>query len=159
MPLKVGSSAPDFTLKDVEGREYEFHTLEGYKLLVFYKVTCPTCQLTLPFVEKMFRSYRGGINFLGIVQDSPKEAEDFASKYGLTFPQLIDAPDYEVSLAYDVQVVPTIYLIDPDNRIVFVEESFVKSSLEKLNEELAKIADREVNPLFEDVSVPPFKAG
>ena len=71
----------------------------------------------------------------------------------------MDAPEYKTSVAYDVMVVPTIYLIDPEGRIDFVEESFVKASLEELNRRLARIAEREVNPLFEDVSVPAFKAG
>ncbi len=159
MPLKVGDKSPDFRLKDADGREFKLYSLEGFKLLTFYKVTCPTCQLTLPFVEKMFKSYGDKIYFLGIVQDPPKEAKDFMSKYGLTFPQLIDAPDYGVSLVYDVQVVPTIYMIDENNEVVFAEESFIKKSLEELNSKLADIAEKKVNPLFEDVSVPPFKAG
>ena len=80
-------------------------------------------------------------------------------KYGLTFPQLIDAPDYPTSIDYDVQVVPTYYLISPEGNIELARESFVKKELEELNERLASIAGREVNPLFEDVSVPAFKAG
>ena len=159
MPLKVGDKAPGFTLRDYEGREFSLEGLEGYRLVVFYKVTCPTCQLTLPFVERMFGSYGGKVHFLGVVQDPEEEARKFAENYGLTFPQLVDAPDYRVSVDYEVMVVPTIYLIDPEGRIDFVEESFVKASLEELNEKLARIAGREVNPLFEDVSVPAFKAG
>ena len=159
MPLKVGDRAPGFTLRDYEGNEFSLENLEGYKLLVFYKVTCPTCQLTLPFVERMFRSYGDRIHFLGVVQDPAEEARKFAGDYGLTFPQLIDAPEYKTSVDYDVMVVPTIYLIDPEGKIAFVEESFVKASLEELNRKLAEISGKEVNPLFEDVSVPAFKAG
>ncbi len=159
MPLKVGDAAPDFTLKDYEGREFSLSGLDGFKLLIFYKVTCPTCQLTLPFVEKMYRSYGGAVHFLGVVQDPEGEARRFAEDYGFTFPQLIDAPDYKTSIDYEVMVVPTVYLVDPEGRISFVEESFVKASLEELNERLAEIAGKEVNPIFEDVSVPAFKAG
>ncbi len=159
MPLGVGGIAPDFKLKDLEGKEHQLFTCDGYKLLVFYKVTCPTCQLTLPFVEGMFKSYGDVIAFFGVAQDLPEDVRRFIENYGLTFTQLIDAPDYEVSVKYDVQVVPTIYLISDKGRIEFVEESFVKSSLEELNEKLAQLAGRDVNPLFEDVSVPPFKAG
>ena len=159
MPLKVGDRVPGFTLKDFEGREFSLNDLEGHRLLVFYKVTCPTCQLTLPFVEKMFRSYGDRIYFISVVQDLEGEARKFARNHCLTFPQLIDAPDYRVSSDYDVRVVPTIYLVDTEEKVSFVEESFVKASLEELNKKLAEISNKEVNPLFEDVSVPTFKAG
>lgn len=149
----------DFSLKDCEGREFNLESLEGYKTLVFYKVTCPTCQFTLPFVERMFRSYGGKIHFLGVVQDPEEDARRFAKEYDLTFPQLIDAPDYGVSIDYDIAVVPTIYLVDPQGKVSFVEEGFVKASMEELNRRLADIAGEELNPLFEDVSVPAFKAG
>ncbi len=159
MPLKLGDRAPDFTLRDTEGREHSPVSAGGYSLLVFYKTSCPTCQLTLPFVEKMYEFYGERVSFFGIAQDPAHEVEKFARDYGLTFPQLIDHPSYEVSIDYDVQVVPTLYLIGPSGLLEFVEESFVKSSLEKLNSTLAGVSGREVNPLFEDVSVPPFKAG
>ena len=147
MPLGVGENAPPL------GGEGD------YRVLVFYKVSCPTCQLTLPFVERMYRSYGERVTFLGIVQDPPREADAFAQKYGLTFRQLIDDPSYEMSLAYDVRTVPTIYLVSPSGKILFMEEGFVKSSMEELNEKVAGIAGAQINPLFEDVSVPAFKAG
>ncbi|RLJ70279.1 peroxiredoxin [Hydrogenivirga caldilitoris] len=159
MPLKVGDRAPDFRVKSCPEGVFHLGSVKGYRLLCFYKVSCPTCQLTLPFVERMFKSYGDVISFVGVCQDGCPDAQRFARDYSLSFPQVSDEPAYEASIAYDVRVVPTLYLIDPSGNILFVEESFVKSSLENLNEEFARIANREVNPLFEDVSVPPFKAG
>jgi len=159
MPLKEGIEAPDFRMKDQDGKEWSLSGLEGYRFLIFYKVTCPTCQLTLPFIEKLYRWYGDKIHIFGVIQDPEDKAKEFMKNYGLTFPQLIDAPDYPTSIKYDVQVVPTYYLIDPQGRIILSRESFVKKELEELNERLAGIAGKEVNPLFEDVSVPAFKAG
>lgn len=159
MPLEPGTQAPDFTMRDQEGKEWILSKIEGYRFLIFYKVTCPTCQLTLPFIEKLYQWYGDGVNIFGIIQDPPNKAKEFMNNYGLTFPQLIDAPDYPTSIKYDVQVVPTYYLIDPEGKIIISRESFVKKELEDLNHQLAQIAGKEVNPLFEDVSVPAFKAG
>ncbi|MDQ7081584.1 MAG: TlpA disulfide reductase family protein [Aquificota bacterium] len=133
--------------------------MEGVKVITFYKVTCPTCQLTLPFVEKLHKAYGDSVTFLGIVQDPEGEARKFMEDYGLTFTQLIDAPDYRVSSDYMVDVVPTIYLVDGGNRVLFVEESFLKAGLEKLTSELARLSGKEEIDLFGGVSVPPFKAG
>ena len=159
MPLKEGAKAPEFLLKDPQGGFHKPLSEGKHILLVFYKVTCPTCQLTLPFVEKLFRAYGEKVGFFGVVQDPPQEAINFANQYGLTFTQLIDAPNYEISILYDVQVVPTIYLIDPEGSILFMEESFVKDRLEELNSKLSQITGFPLASLFEDVSVPAFKAG
>jgi hypothetical protein len=56
-------------------------------------------------------------------------------------------------------VVPTLFLINPSGEVSFLEEGFVKSSLEELNDKLARLSNRESAPIFEDVSVPAFKAG
>jgi peroxiredoxin len=157
MPLKALQHAPSFVLRDTGGKEWSFPR-EGYSLLIFYKVTCPTCQLTLPFVEKMYRAYGSAIGFFGIAQDPSEEVSRFAVRHGLSFTQLIDPSPYDVSFSYDVQVVPTLYLTEGD-RILRVEESFFRNGLEALNAELARLVDAEPIPLFEGVSVPPFKPG
>lgn len=159
MPLNVGDTAPDFSLPSVQGRDVRLGDIKGPKVLTFYKVTCPTCQLTLPFVEKIFKSYGESVSFLGVVQDPKEEVRKFMEDYGLTFSQLIDAPDYRVSSQYEVNVVPTIYLLDGDNRILFVEESFLKAGLEKLVSEIAHLTGSEEVDIFAGADVPPFKAG
>jgi len=132
MPLKVSQQAPDFSLRDLEGKE---HVLPGdLNLLIFYKVSCPTCQLTLPFVEKMYRAYGTAIGFFGIAQDDPQEVSSFVRRYGLSF-------------------------VLRNGEVIRAEESFLKSALESLNEELAKLSQKEPLSLFEGVSVPLFKPG
>ncbi len=158
MTLRVNDRAKGFTLNSYDGKSYSLHSLEGYKLLIFYKVTCPTCQFTFPFIEKMFKWYGEKIHFLGIAQDSSKEVYEFSKGYGFTFPQLIDAPSYETSKAYDVETVPTIYLID-EWKILFITQGFVKSELENLNFILSSLSDLQALDLFEDKRVPEFKPG
>jgi len=157
MALKPGDLAPAFELPRCGG---EGTVRDGFhKLVVFYKVTCPTCQLTLPFVERLFKNYGDAVSFVGISQDNCKDTLKFMEDYGLSFLQLSDDDGYRVSVGFDVQVVPTIYLLDASNKVVFVEEGFVKSSMERLNSLLSELTGIGENPLFEDVSVPAFKAG
>ena len=159
MPLSEGLKAPPVRKVDQDGKEWDLGEIDSWKLIIFFKVTCPTCQLTMPFIEKIHRWYGDKVKIFGIIQDPRDKAREFMENYGLTFPQLIDAPDYPTSIDYDVRVVPTYYLIDPRGKITLARESFAKKELEDLNERIAHIAGKEVNPLFEDVSVPAFKAG
>ncbi|MEN3028528.1 MAG: TlpA disulfide reductase family protein [Aquificaceae bacterium] len=159
MPLKVGELVPNFELSDIEGNFYSPQEVQGKKLIVFYKTTCPTCQLTLPFVEKLYRLYHNHISVWAVVQDPEQEAFKFAQNYGLTFPQLIDYPEYGVSIKYKVQVVPTLYLVEEGGRVEFVSHSFVKADLRKLNELLAFSAGVLPQDIFAGQEVPEQKPG
>ncbi|MCX8164492.1 MAG: TlpA family protein disulfide reductase [Aquificaceae bacterium] len=159
MPLKLGEKATSFELPDTGGHFYSLEETQGEKLLVFYKTTCPTCQLTLPFVEKLYRLYGDRVSVWGIAQDPDHAVENFSKTYRLTFPQLIDYPDYGVSADYDVQVVPTLYFINSGGFVEFVSSSFVKREILKLNELLASLIGLEPEDIFKGHNVPELKPG
>src|SRR5438270_11291662 len=89
--LNVGESAPDFRLADVHGAteslDHYLSTSEGPILLVFFKISCPVCQLTLPFFERLWLSR---IQVVGISQDDPSAAKKLAAQFRLTFAMLVD---------------------------------------------------------------------
>src|ERR1700754_1566046 len=78
----------------------------GEVLLVFFKISCPTCQLALPFLERQHRS--GQLVVYGISQDKADATAAFAKTFGLTFPILLDsaASHYPASNAYGISTVP-----------------------------------------------------
>src|SRR5436190_2543385 len=101
--LGEGASAPDFRLCDLGGAE---HTLGGVAqgrpvLLAFFKIACPTCQFTLPFLERMHRQ-GSGIGIYAISQDDAESTRDFHREFGITMPTLLDEENagYPASNAY-----------------------------------------------------------
>jgi peroxiredoxin len=65
--LELGRVAPEFSLKDTNGvrRSLRENLKNGPVLAVFFKVSCPTCQLTLPFLERL----KSSVRTIGISQD------------------------------------------------------------------------------------------
>ena len=55
--LDVGARAPEFQLKDLDGHARSLRELlpSGSLLLAFFKITCPVCQYTFPFLERIHR--------------------------------------------------------------------------------------------------------
>ena len=53
--LNPGTVAPDFTLQAMDGKRFSlFETLDqGPVLAVFFKISCPTCQYALPFLQRL----------------------------------------------------------------------------------------------------------
>ena len=93
--LATGAKAPEFELKTLDGKPFSLNDelARGSVVLVFFKVSCPTCQYALPFYERLHKAYRGkGISLVGVSQNDAKDTAAFNTEFGVTFPALLDDP-------------------------------------------------------------------
>jgi len=161
--IVAGNIAPGFSLKGLDGKEYSLGALmeRGPVVAAFFKISCPVCQFTFPFLERLYQRYGGdGVTFLGISQDDARSTQEFASEYGVTFPMVVDEKGYPVSNAYGLTNVPTIFLIEPGGTVRVSSTGFDKKDLETISRELAE--RRKIAPaaLFRpDEKVPANKPG
>lgn len=139
MILETGALAPHFTLLGIDGREYSLPRGLGGKalVLVFFKTTCATCDVTFPYLNRLRETYRQGWHLWAVSQDVAERTIPYARQHGLNYPVLIDAPAYEVSQLYDPPATPTVFVIDPSGRVEFSTYGFSK---EDLNEVARRIA-------------------
>jgi peroxiredoxin len=152
--LSAGDKAPRFTLGDVFGLEHSFDEIlsRGPVLLVLYKINCPVCQLTLPFLDRITN---GALQMVAISQDDLAATKRFQAKFGGHMTTLLDRTEdgYLVSRAFGISHVPTLFLVEQDGTIAMLTEGFVKADLEA-------IAARAGVPIFrDDEAVPAWKAG
>src|SRR5271168_2972650 len=163
--IVAGNMAPEFSLKALDGKEYSLEKLmqQGPVVAAFFKVSCPVCQFTLPFLERLFKRYGGdGATFLGISQDDARDTKEFAKEFGVTFPMVLDekASGYAVSNAYGLTSVPTIFLIEPDGSVKVSCMGFDKKDLEAIGAAFAERKKIAPGALFRaDESVPAHKPG
>jgi peroxiredoxin len=161
--VEAGNIAPGFSLKGLDGKEYSLHSLmqKGPVVAAFFKVSCPVCQFTFPFLERLYKRYGSdGVTFLGISQDDARDTKDFAKQYGATLPMALDEKGYPVSNAYGLTNVPTIFLIDTDGSVKVSCMGFDKKDLETIASELASRRKMAPVALFRaDESVPANKPG
>jgi len=161
--IKVGGIAPPFSLVSTDGRNYSL--AEGLKhgplLSAFFKVTCPTCQYTFPFLERLYQQLSSaGVQIWGIGQDGIKDSQRFARDYGVTFPILVDDRPYRISREYGLEYVPSIFLIAPDGSIRIESEGFIKRDLVTIRHSLAEALSAAGGELFSpSESVPEYKPG
>jgi len=163
--IVAGNLAPSFTLKALDGREFSLGKLleQGAVVAAFFKVSCPVCQFTFPYLERLDKRYGDdGVTFLGISQDDAPSTKDFAKEFGVTFSVVLDEKQkgYPASNAYGLTNVPTIFLIDPDGTVKISCMGFDKQDLESI---AAALAERKKIPpaaLFRpDEAVPAHKPG
>jgi peroxiredoxin len=162
--IVAGNTAPGFSLKSLDNKEYSLPALRerGPVVAAFFKVSCPVCQFTFPFLERLYKRSGGDCaTFLGISQDDARSTTRFAKEYGITFPILIDDENgYVVSNAYGLTNVPTVFLIDTDGIVKVSSMGFDKSDLETIAANLAERRKISLAPLFRpDEVIPVNKPG
>ncbi len=161
--IVAGKIAPGFSLKGLDGKEYSLGALmeRGPVVAAFFKISCPVCQFTFPFLERLYKRYGGdGVTFLGVSQDDARSTKQFAAEYGVTFPISLDAGGYPVSNAYGLTNVPTIFLIETDGSVRVSSNGFDKKDLETIAKVLAELRKIAPAALFRpDENVPADKPG
>lgn len=164
--VPAGKKAPPFELTGTDDKTYSLRgaLARGPLLAVFFKVSCPTCQFTFPFVERLYRQFlaagAAGIQVWGISQDNPQNTQRFAKEWALTFPLLIDEDPYETSQEYGLTHVPTFFLITPDGQVEISGDGFSKADLLTIRKSLASLLSVKPAELFRSGEhVPDFKPG
>ena len=153
--LATGARAPEFRLARLDAGDASLHELiaNGPILLAFFKITCPVCQLTFPFLERLH--VPGTLPIYGVSQNDAEDTLEFNRRFGVTFPTLLDREEngFAASNAFGVSSVPTMFLIERDGTISRIVEGWVKSEIERLGG-LAGVA-----PFRAGDNVPAWKAG
>jgi peroxiredoxin len=162
--LSAGKAAPHFQLNTLDGKTFSLkETLErGPVVLVFFKVSCPTCQYALPFYERLFKAYRNQhVTLVGVSQNEAKDTAAFAKEFGVSFPLLLDdTRSYPVSNAYGLTNVPTSFWIATDGEIEVASVGWVKAEFEQINRKMAEAGQIAATPMFQpSEAVQDYRAG
>jgi len=152
--LKAGAKAPTFTLDDMSGGKQTLSDVlrRGPALLALYKISCPVCQMTLPFLDRISK---GTLQVVAISQDEESGTAKFQSKFGVNLPTLLDREHdgFPASNAFGISHVPSLFLVESDGTISLASEGFIKRDIEA-------IAGRAgVEPFRPDEKVPEWKSG
>ncbi|MBI4449888.1 thioredoxin-dependent thiol peroxidase [Candidatus Uhrbacteria bacterium] len=104
MPPTTGSTAPDFTLPDQDGKPHALADYRGrWVLLYFYpKDDTPGCTTEACTIRDRYTSFGSSqVVVFGVSTDTTASHKKFVEKYGLPFPLLAD-PAKKVVRAYGV---------------------------------------------------------
>jgi len=162
--LPEGTKAPDFSLAALDGGKFSLQDAlqRGQVLVVFFKVSCPVCQYSFPFLERLHKAYGSQkVAMVGISQDDKRDTAAFLREYGVTLPALLDDPaGYVVSNAYGLTNVPSWFLIGQDGEIKISSVGWVRTDVEDLNRRMAEANKTSVRRLFRPGDdVHDFRAG
>jgi peroxiredoxin len=134
-PFKVSyPHAPDFSLKDMQGKVYKLSSQRGKPVLIFFGTTwCPSCRGELPLYKEIYETYsKRGMDVIYVNIMEPKEkVAKFTKANSLPFRVLLDI-DGEAANSYEVIGVPTLILINKEGEIIKISHRTVDLSLPSL---------------------------
>lgn len=129
----VGELAPDFKLKDLDGKEVSLSDFKGKKVLInFWQTTCPYCVKEMPDLDAISKENED-VEVLAVdVMEDQKIVKDYIDKGGYGFKVLLDTTG-EIARQYLVPAFPTTYAIDAEGVIAMgVPGMLTKEQMQQL---------------------------
>ena len=113
---EIGSDLPEFSVKDLQGRELTSADLRGKVVLIdFWATWCQPCKKEMPGYQKLLNLYgTRGFAVIGFKFDTMMDMEDpvqFAKKIGVRYPLAV-APDDLKQKFGGIEGLPTTMLFD-----------------------------------------------
>ncbi len=126
--VRKGTTAPDFTLRNLAGEEVSLSDFAGQPVLInFWASWCPPCRTEMPELQQAYAASADGLVILAVnatYQDDLNEVQkfldDMKQTIELTFPILLDE-EGAVSVAYRVGPLPTSVFVDREGKIHLIQ--------------------------------------
>ena len=140
-PPSVGDTAPDFTLKGINGNTSSLADYKGKVVMVeFWATWCPPCKELTPILEKIHKKYKDkGFIILALVSEDEGEAaiRSFIKEYGITYPVLL--ADQETMRHYGISSIPVTFIINKEGRVVSMHMGNTQGIMQELTSEIERL--------------------
>ena len=137
----AAQKAPDFTLGvDKSGKTVTLSSLKGKTVyLDFWASWCIPCKDSFPWMNKMQSTYRDqGLVILAVnLDDNRAAAKEFLKQVPGIFTIVYD-PKGEIATNYQVEVMPTSFIIDKKGNLVSRKLGFKLKDRSKMEENIKK---------------------
>ena len=119
----TGSPAPDFTLKDINGKPLALSSLRGKWVIIdFWGAWCKWCIKGVPDMKEYYAKYQDKLEILGVdCNDTVEKWKGAVAQYGLPWLHVYNDMDKEDSnnplALYGVRGFPTKVIINPEGYV------------------------------------------
>jgi len=139
--VKVGDMAPDFTIKEADGKEYKLSDLRGRVVMLQFTASwCGVCRQEMPFIEEeVWKPGKSlGLAVIGIDRDEPVETvRKFAKDMEITYPLALDpGADIFGLFALKQAGVTRNVIIDRNGKIIFLTRLFEREEFDEMKREI-----------------------
>jgi peroxiredoxin len=140
--LAVGDQAPNFVIKDAEGKDIKLAELAAKgPVLVRLTCGCSGCDKELAYFQELHKAYEGkGLTSLAVFKEPDAKVADYVKQKKLNMLYAVDTKGESWNV-FKTKSMPTNVLIDKGGRIVSIAEGCDPSGLlaNKLSGKVAEL--------------------
>jgi peroxiredoxin len=122
-PDKDRHAAPDFALKDADGKTVHLSEYRGKAVLLdFWATWCPPCKLEIPWLIDLERKNKDrGFEVLGVSMDDEgwEVVKPFMKEVGMNY-RVVIGNDSTAEMYGGVESLPTTFMIDREGKIASI---------------------------------------
>ncbi|MGA8869124.1 MAG: TlpA disulfide reductase family protein [Candidatus Sulfotelmatobacter sp.] len=109
----------DFTLTDLQGKNWNLKDLKGKVVLVnFWATWCPPCRKEMPDLESLYLRFKDqGFVVLAISDEDAPTVNPFIAARTITYPVLLD-PGRKVNGEFQIEGIPKSFVYDRAGKLV-----------------------------------------
>lgn len=119
-PAKVGDSAPDFCLKDINDNVIILSYWKGDPIILrFWETDCMFCRADTPVFTEFYEKYRDQglkIVYISSYYEQLKDIRSFVQQYELDFTVIMDS-DGKLADLFSIDKYPKTVTISPEHQI------------------------------------------
>lgn len=117
--LEIGSRAPKFSLKSLDGMTVTNKSLEGdVVVLNFWATWCGPCAQEIPDLEEVAANSNARVVGIALDEDGIKSVKPFVDRHGITYTVLLG--DQELFQRFNGFGIPYTLVLDRSQRVVKV---------------------------------------
>ncbi len=135
--VKVGDTAPDFTIGEAGGKSYRLSDLRGKVVMLQFTASwCSVCRQEIPFIEKEIwqPGKPSGLVVVGIDRDEPVDkVRQFQKDIKVTYPLALDpGADIFALFALKEAGVTRNVIVDRSGKIIFLTRLFDREEFDRM---------------------------
>jgi len=122
--LKTGRAAPDFELRDADGKPLKLSDLRGKLVFLdFWATWCGPCRAEIPHLKQLAQRFCGRNDFVLLsvsIDEDEMEWREFIKKEQMNWRHALDKNGWRSGVAakYGVTGIPTTFLISKDGKVL-----------------------------------------
>jgi len=140
--VKVGDSAPNFSMKLTNGKTVKLSELKGKVVMLQFTASwCSVCRKEMPFIERdIWQKHKSNPNFvlLAVDRDEPLQTvRNFAKSIPISYPIGLD-PKADIFALYAVREagITRNVIINKTGKIVFLTRLYDEAEFKKMTEKI-----------------------
>lgn len=133
----------EFSAMSIDNNNVTYSSLKGQSLTVldFWASWCKPCLKGMPYIDQIYEDYKvKGVSFVGVNTDGPRsqsKVKPIVKSLGLQYPMILDMNNNLMN-DLNVSLLPTLLIVDSNNKIIYRHEGFVKGDEKRIREEIDK---------------------